>query len=147
MPIKTGRWDSSLALWDFSRSNKHFIQLSATNTIFIFRFIIVISAFRSIRPELFCNKGVLKNFPKFTGVSSGTGVSFEFWEILKKSFFCKRPTVAAAIIGANQISYSNTVRNESADEACICLISFYGGAKDFIFTCIFLRIITFFIKI
>ena len=29
----------------------------------------------------------------------------------------------------------------------ICLVSFYGGAKDFISTCVFLRRITFFIKI
>ena len=92
MPIKAGWWDASLALWDFSRSNKHCIQLSTTNTIYISRFVIAISAFRSSRPELFCKKGVLKNFAKFTGVSSGTGVSCEFCKILKKTFFRKTPT-------------------------------------------------------
>ena len=45
------------------------------------------------------------------------------------------------------IFYSNTVCNKSTAEAWICLVSFYGGAKDFIFTCIFVKIITFFIKI
>ena len=39
--------------------------------------------FRSSRPELFCEKGVLKNFAKFTGVSSGTGASCEYYDILK----------------------------------------------------------------
>ena len=43
--------------------------------------------FRSNRPELFCEKGVLKNFAEFTGVSSGTGVFYEVWEILKNIFF------------------------------------------------------------
>ena len=147
MPIKAGWWDSSLALWDFSRSNKHCIQLSTTNTIYISRFVIAISAFRSSRPELFCKKGVLKNFAKFTGVSSGTGISCEFCEILKETFFGKTPAVAASNICTNWDSYSNTVCNKSAADAWICLVSFYGGAKDFIFTCIFLKIITFFIKI
>ena len=69
MLIKTGWWDSSLALWDFSRSNRHCIQLSTTNTIYISRFVIAVSAFRSSRPELFCEKSVFKNFAKFTGAS------------------------------------------------------------------------------
>ena len=47
----------------------------------------------------------------------------------------------------SRFSILNTVYNKSAAEAWICLVSFYGGAKDFIFTCIFLKIITFFIKI
>ena len=46
-----------------------------------------------------------------------------------------------------EISYSITICNKSAAEAWICLLSFYGGAKDFIFTCIFPKIITPFIKI
>ena len=137
MPIKAGWWDSFLALLDSSRSNKHCIQLSTKNTIYISCFVIAISAFRSSRPELFCVKGVLKNFAEFTGVSSGTRVSCEFCEILKKTFLRKTPTVAASI----EIPYTNTVCNKSAVEAWICLVSFYGGAKDFIFTCIFLRII------
>ena len=147
MLIKAGWWGSSLAIWDFSRSNKHCIQLSTTNTIYISRFVIAISAFRSSRPELFCKKGVLKNFAKFTGVSSGTGVSCEFLRNFKENLFRRTPTVTASGIAPIQISYSNIVCNKSAAEAWICLVSFYGGAKDFIFTCIFLRIITIFIKI
>ena len=64
-PIKVGWWDASLALWDFSRSNKHCVQLSTTNTIYISRFVIAISVFRSSRLELFCKKGILKNFGLF----------------------------------------------------------------------------------
>ena len=58
--------------------------------------------FRSSRPELFCNKGVLKNFAKFTGVSTGTGVSCEFCDILKNIFFCRTPQVAASGICSNR---------------------------------------------
>ena len=39
------------------------------------------------RQELFYKKGVLKNFAKVTGVSSGTGVSSEICNILKNTFF------------------------------------------------------------
>ena len=147
MPIKAGWWDSSLSLWDFSRSNKDCIQLSTTNTICISRFVIVISAFRSSRPELFCKKSILKNFTKFTDVTSGTEVSCEFCEILKRTFFRKTPPVAASGIAPIEIFYSNTVCNKSAAEAWICLVSFYSGVKDFISTCIFIRLITIFIKI
>ena len=87
MPIKAGWWDSSLAIWDFSQSNKHCIELSTANTIYICRSVISISAFRSSHPELFCKKGVLKTFPKFTGVSSATRVFCEVCKILKKTFF------------------------------------------------------------
>ena len=59
------------------------------------RFVIAISASRSSRPELLCKKGVFKKFAEFTGLSSGTGVSCEFCEILKKKFFRETPTVAA----------------------------------------------------
>ena len=34
MPIKAGWRDGSLALWDFSRNNKHYIHLSTTKTIY-----------------------------------------------------------------------------------------------------------------
>ena len=42
-----------------------------------------------------------------------------------------------------ELFYSHTVCNKSAAEAWICLLSFYSGVKDFIFTCIVLKIITF----
>ena len=35
-----------------------------------------------LRKGLFCKRGVLKNFAKFTGASSGTGVSCGFYDIL-----------------------------------------------------------------
>ena len=37
MPIKAEWRDVSLALWDFSRRNKHYIHLSATKTIYFSR--------------------------------------------------------------------------------------------------------------
>ena len=86
MPTKTGWRDASLTLWDFSRSNKHCIHLSITKTISFASFL-QCPHFRSSRPELFCKKGVLKNSAKFTGVSSGTGVSCEFFEKEKKKIF------------------------------------------------------------
>ena len=96
---------------------------------------------------MFSKRGVLKSFAKFTGVSSGTGVSCEFCHILKNTFFCRTPQVAASGICSNQEYLFSYVCNKSAAEAWICLVSFYGGVKDFIFTYIFLRTITFFIKI
>ena len=147
MLIKAGWRDSSLALLDFNRRNKHCIQLFTTNTIYISRFVIAISAFRSSRPELFCKKSLLKNFAKFTEVSSGARVSCEFCENLKEILFCKNLQWLFFSFALFKISYSYTVCNKSAAEAWICLVFFYGGAKDFIFTWIFLRIITIFIKI
>ena len=43
-----------------AKSIKHYIQLSTTNTIYIYRFTIVMFAFQK---QLYCKKGVLKNFP------------------------------------------------------------------------------------
>ena len=77
-----------LVLWDFSRSNKHCIQLSTTNTIYIYlTSLLQYLNFRSSLLELFCKSGVLKNFEKFTSAFSSTGVSCEFCEILKNTFF------------------------------------------------------------
>ena len=72
---------------------------------------------RSSRPEVFCRKGVLKNFTTFTGKYlcqslffnkvaglrpatllkrvPGTGVSRKFCEIFKNTYFCRTPPVAA----------------------------------------------------
>ena len=66
---------------------KQCIQTSITNTIYISRSLLKCPHFRSIRLELFCQRGILKNFAKFTGVFSGTGVSCEFCGILKNTFF------------------------------------------------------------
>ena len=124
MPMKAGWWGASVALWYFSYSSKHCIQLFATNTIYISHFVIAMSAFQKQSSRV-----VLKNFAKFIGVSSGTGASCEFCNILKNTFLRRTPPVAASGICTNRY------------------FLFYGGAKDFIFTCIFLRIITLFIKI
>ena len=62
MPIKTGWWDSSLAFWDFSRSNKHCIQLSTTSTIYISCFVIVVYI-RFVWD--YFTKSQSKNFPTF----------------------------------------------------------------------------------
>ena len=103
--------------------------------------------FRSSCPELFFRKGVLEKFTKFTGVSSGTGVSCEFCKILKNTFFHRTRQLLFLAFAPIEVTCTNTVHNKSAAEALICLVSFYSRVKDFIFTCIFLRIITFFIKI
>ena len=74
--------------------------------------------FRNCHSEFFCIKGVLKNFAKFTRVSSDTGVSCEFCEILRKNtFFHRTPPVAAS-----------------------------GICTNWDFTSLFLRTISFFIK-
>ena len=99
---------------------------------------------RSSRPELFCKRGVFKNFAKFTGVSSGTGVSCEFCDILKNTFVRRTPQVAASgICSKRDFLFILYVINQQLR----CEYVFYEGVKDFIFTCIFLKIITFFIKI
>ena len=73
---------------------------------------------RSSRPEVFCKKGVLKNFAKFTGkhlcqssfFNKVAGLrrnfikketlaqvfSCEFCEIFRNTFFCRTPLVAAS---------------------------------------------------
>ena len=139
MLIKTGWWDSSLALWDFSQSNKHCIQLSTKNTIYTLASLLQYPLLEAVVRSCSVKKGPLKNFAKFTGVSSGTGVSCEFCEILKETFFRKTAAVAAFRICTIRDLLNRQLRRER-------FVSFYGGAKDFIFTCIFLRIITIFIK-
>ena len=63
-----------------AKAIKQSIQLSTTNTISISS-LLKCQHFKSSRLELFCKRDVLKNFAKFTGVSSGTGVSCEFCDI------------------------------------------------------------------
>ena len=102
--------------------------------------------FRSSRPELFCKRDVLKNIAKYTGVSSGTGVSFVSFSFQRTPFFAKHLKWLLLAFAVIEIFYSYTVCNKSATDTWICLVSFYGGSKDFIFTYIFVKIITFFIK-
>ena len=51
---------------------------------------------RSSRPDVFCEKDVLRNFAKFKR-DSGTGVSSEFCEISKNLFFYRTPLVATSV--------------------------------------------------
>ena len=66
---------------------------------------------RSSRPEVFCKKGVLRNFTKFTGKHLRQSLFFnnfikketlaqafscEFCEISKNTFFCRIRLVAAS---------------------------------------------------
>ena len=68
------------------------------------------SQIRSSRPEMFCKKGVLKNFAKFTGKHLSQSLFFhkvadlrpqaffcEFCEIFNNTFFYRIPLVAAAV--------------------------------------------------
>ena len=103
--------------------------------------------FRSSRPKLFCSKDLLKHFAKLTVVSSGTDSSHEFCEILKRHIFSQN-TSSGCFWHLRHSRFSililYVINRQLRRE---CLVSFYGGVKNFIFTCIFLRIITFFIKI
>ena len=69
--------------------------------------------FRSSRPELFSKKDVLKNFTKFTDVSSSTGVSCELCDILKNIFAGHRQWLLLAFAPI-EIFYFDTVCNKSA---------------------------------
>ena len=54
---------------------------------------------RSSRPEVFCKKGVLKNFANFSFIKKETLAqvfSCEFCEIFKNTFFYLTPPVAAS---------------------------------------------------
>ena len=95
MPIKAGWRDASLqsgilaeavSIASTCQQQRQYISLAS---------FLQCLHFRSSRPELFCKKGALKNFSKFTGVSSGAGVSCEFCEIFKNPFFHRTPPMAA----------------------------------------------------
>ena len=70
---------------------------SYRNQLIHFNFKLIDFYDRSSRPEVFCKKGVLKNFTKFTGKhlcqglffdrDSGAGVFLTFCEIFKNNFF------------------------------------------------------------
>ena len=65
MPIKAGWRDASLALWDFSRNNKHYIHLSTTKVIYFSRFFFAMSAFAPIEisySDTVCNKSAAETW-------------------------------------------------------------------------------------
>ena len=57
---------------------------------------------RSNRSEVFCKKGVLRNFSKFAGKhvpeSQEQVFSSEFYKFSKNTFFYRTPSVAASIL-------------------------------------------------
>ena len=62
---------------------------------------------RSSRPDVFCKKGILRNFTKFTGKhlikieALAQVFSGEFCEISKNAFSYRAPPVAASDYGTN----------------------------------------------
>ena len=67
---------------------------------------------RSSRPKVFCKKGILRNFAKFTGKHLCQSLFFDkvavlrkFWGIFKNTFSDRTPLVAASVFwGALKIS-------------------------------------------
>ena len=103
--------------------------------------------FRSSRPELFCKKGVVKDFAKLTRCFLWHKYFLQILQNFKEYLFFTEyfqwlPLAFAPV----EISYSNTVCNKSAAEAQVCLVSFCSR-EWLIFACIFLRMIFFFIEI
>ena len=106
--------------------------------------------FRSSRPELLCKKGAFKNFSKFIGVSFGTGVSCEFCEILRTPFL--QNTSGRCFWHSQQSRFPILIlyvinRQLRREYVQFLTLVENGRAKDFIFTSIFLRVITFFVTI
>ena len=81
-----------------------FIDPLLIKTIFHFH---INKCYSSIRPGVFCKKGALRNFTKFTGKHLCQSLFFkketlapvlscEFCEISKNTFFYRKPLVAAS---------------------------------------------------
>ena len=66
-----------------------------------------VSRFRSSRPKVICEKGVLRNFTKFTGKhfikkeTLAQVFSREFCEISKNTFSYRTPPAAASAVSMN----------------------------------------------
>ena len=123
MSIKAVWWDASLDI--FSWSSKHCIQLSTTNLSLHYCNVCISEA---VVQSCFLKKLFLKLCKIhrcFLWHRSFLWILCNF----KEHLFCRTPSVVASGICNNRY------------------FPFYGETKDFIFTCTFLRIITFFIKI
>ena len=146
--METGWWVVSLALWDFSQGNKAMhpalndkYSLDLSLRYWNARISEAVVRSCSVK-EVFLK--ILQNSQVFP-LAQEFPVNFAtFW---RTPFFAEHLKWLLLAFAPIEIFYSHTVCNKSAAEAWICLVSFYGGAKDFIFTCIFLKITTFFIKI
>ena len=83
---------------------------------------------RSSRPEVFCKKGVLRNFTKFTGkhlcqnlfFNKGAGLRPEFCEISKSTFSYRTPPAVAPKTSTthSQISLLEPVQLAPVGVAC-----------------------------
>ena len=104
---------------------------------------------RSSRPELLCENKGLRPATLFKKRLWHRCFLVTFAKFLRTPFFTKHIQWLLLTFAPIKISYSNTVSNAWA---LICLVSWRmvvenSGAKSFILTCTFLRIIAFFIKI
>ena len=91
---------SLLDLFVKVENNQFYIQLYDKRDDFPFS-IVKITYLRSSRPEVFCKKGVFRNFTKFTGKRRKTLAqvfSCEIYEISENTFFYRTPLVAACDI-------------------------------------------------
>ena len=126
MPIKAGWRHGSLALWDFSRSNKHCIHLSTTKAIYFSCFVLQCPYFRSSRPELFCKKCCLRPATLLKKRLWHRVFPVNFAKFLRTYFFTEHRQWLLLAFAFIEISYSNTVCNISAAETWIWLVSFNG---------------------
>ena len=130
MPIKAGWWDSSLALWDSRQSNKHCIQLSTINTIYISCFLYCKIHFQkqlsSVHRCFLCHRSflwILWNFKEnFFSQNTYSGC---FWHLHQ----LRSPILILYVI------------NQKLRREYVQFLSMVEQ-KEFIFTCIFLRIVT-----
>ena len=107
--------------------------------------------FRSGRLELFCKNVVVKNVPKLTGVYSGTGVSCDFLRKFKEHLFSQN-TFSGCFWHLHQSRFPILIMyvinwHLRREYVQFLPMAQNGRAKDLIFISIYLRIITFFIKI
>ena len=135
----------------FSRSNKHCIYLRTAKTIYFAQFVFLMLDFRRSCPEWFCEKSAFQKSTKSKGASSGTVVSCEFCKILKNTIFSQN-TPSGCFWHFHQPRFLIPILyviNRQLRGECVQFLSMMekGGAENFIFTFIFLRLITFFIKI
>ena len=83
---------------------------------------------RSIRPEVFCRKGVLRNFAKQILAQV---LSCEFCEISKSNYFYKTPPVAASSESFIPISFRKWVKLSSPCVPCIAIPCLANYLREF----------------
>ena len=84
-------------------------------------------AYRSSHPEVFCKKGILRNFAKFTGKNLSQTLaqvfSCEFCQISKNTFYTEHPwtTASKTCVKANKVTNQNLKLG--------VLVIFRGGSR------------------